>query len=73
MPKYSGHDSYNAWNISLWLNNDEHLYNMCRWMLRIANDRNDAAKRLFDLLPEKTPDGVKYTVTNIRKALVGMV
>lgn len=72
MSKYNGHSNYNAWNVSLWINNDEHLYSMAKWMMRIAKDKDDAARRLCDLLPETTPDGVKFTVTNIRKALVGM-
>lgn len=72
MPKYNGHSSYNAWNVNLWINNDEHLYNMAKWMVKIAKDKNDAAKRLKDLLPDTTPDGVKYTISNVRKALIEM-
>lgn len=72
MAYYNGHVNYNAWNVSLWLNNDEHLYSIAKLMLRKSNNKDDAAKRLLALLPETTPDGVKYTVTNVRKALVGM-
>lgn len=72
MPKYNGHDNYNAWNVSLWIGNDEHLYSMAKWMMKIAKNKDDAAKRLLALLPETTPDGVKYTTTNIRKALIGL-
>lgn len=27
---YNGHKNYNAWNVSLWINNDEGLYNMAK-------------------------------------------
>lgn len=74
MPKYNGHDSYNAWNVSLWINNDEDLYRLARHLARRFT-RTEAAQMFVDNLvgngsPE-TPDGVRWTVTNVRKAMIG--
>jgi hypothetical protein len=74
---FSGHRSYNAWNVSLWLNNDEGLYRM---MVRAyghgRRTKPQAAKNLLDELKAigqtKTPDGAPYSVTSIRAAMVGM-
>ncbi len=75
MAKYNGHDSYNAWNVSLWINNDEGLYSMARDYARRFN-RADAARYMVEALEEIgapcTPDGVRYTVTSVRKAMVGI-
>lgn len=72
---FNGHRSYNAWNVSLWINNDEGLYNLARQCVR-SNRRNgrDAAAREFCEVMQgaKTPDGVPYTKTNVRAAMVGM-
>jgi hypothetical protein len=71
---YNGHPSYNAWNVSLWLNNDEVLYNLMRDAVRVTSTREEAAHQMmywFNLRGVKgTPDGVPYTVTNIRRAMV---
>ena len=75
MAKFNGFASYNAWNVSLWLNNDESLYRMAGRYARRMN-RADAARAILADLNEcgifETPDGVKYTVSTIRGALVGM-
>lgn len=75
MAKYNGHDNYNAWNVSLWINNDEGLYNMARGYCRRMK-RAEAAEAMLESLNAagitKTPDGVTYTKTNIRKAMVEM-
>ena len=68
--RYNGHKNYNAWNVSLWINNDEGLYSLAKGAVRTSNNRQQAAEKILESLPEKTPDGVKYTITNIKKALV---
>lgn len=66
---YNGHKNYNAWNIALWLGNNESLYHLARWCIRTSDNRNQAARKMMEHLPEKTPDGVVYTVTNVRLAI----
>jgi hypothetical protein len=77
MPKtYNGHPSYNAWNVSLWLNNDEGLYTLMRAAIAGTPNSQEAAKYVLDVLADaavtKTPDGAPYTLTNIRRAMVGV-
>lgn len=38
MSAYNGHRSWNAWNVSLWLNNDEGLYREARELQHAAAD-----------------------------------
>jgi hypothetical protein len=66
--QYNGHKNYNYWNVSLWLFNDEGLYGLVRDSLKKGN-KDLAAKMLLEVLPEKTPDGVKYNFSNVRAAL----
>lgn len=68
--------SWAAWNVSLWINNDEALYNLARDCIKYTNSRIDAAVRMLNTLQgfgiEKTPDGAKYSKSSIQKAMVGM-
>ena len=70
---YNGHRNWNAWNVSLWIGNDEGLYRFALDCKRQAGN-NDGAARLFmqELEGQKTPDGAPYTVTTVREALSGL-
>ena len=67
--QFLGHRSWNAWNVSLWLNNDESLY---REMMRLIekHGKDKAARHMAaNLAGEKTPDGGRYNLTTIRAAM----
>jgi hypothetical protein len=69
MPAYNGHRSWNAWNVSLWLNNDEHLYReACRLAKQHGIERG-ARHMAANLSGEKTPDGARYNLTCVREAM----
>lgn len=57
MVTYNGHPSWEHWNVSLWFNNDQGLYNLMR------ESRNGS--NLWDILNDlnflKTPDGADIT------------
>ena len=69
MAQYQGHRSWNAWNVSLWIANDEGLY---RWADGLVKEygAGKAARILSrELEGESTPDGAKFNPTCIREAL----
>lgn len=74
MKYYNGHRSWNAWNVSLWINNDENLYQLAT---RIAHEYRQrcnstpvaahfAARAFLKQGPEKTPDGARYNQLCVR-------
>ena len=75
---YNGHPSWNAWNVALWISNDEGLYlyaleciNNCRKEGRASYHR--AAKLFINgsgLVC--TPDGAKYSINSVKLALQGL-
>jgi hypothetical protein len=70
---YNGHRSWNAWNVALWIGNDEPLYRFALDCKRRAKTVAGAA-RLFmqDFDGQKTPDGARYNLTCVREALAGL-
>ena len=69
MSAYQGHRSRNAWNVALWIANDEGLY---RWADDLIKEHgvNKAARIMArELEGQTTPDGGKYNLTCIREAL----
>ena len=79
MPEYNGHRSWNAWNVALWIGNDEPLYRFAMDCLNKPpvnrNKRGVAwATRLFmkEMGGAKTPDGAIYNAMCVREALAGL-
>jgi hypothetical protein len=81
MAKYNGHKNYNHWNVSLWINNDQGLYDLARNYVMDARHRggytkDDVAKAILAHLKADgithTPDGAPYSISAIRAAMVGM-
>jgi hypothetical protein len=76
MAKYNGHKNWNHWNVSLWINNDENLYNIARNAVRRHNTKDEAARAVLAELKAmkitETQDGAPYTVTTIRAAIAGL-
>lgn len=73
MAEYNGHRSWNAWNVSLWINNDEDLYNLARDLAREHGTARGASKLAEMLAGERTPDGAQYNPTCIREAMRGIL
>lgn len=69
MKTYSGHRSWNAWNVSLWINNDESLYSQARDLVEQHGVAKAARILLRDLAGQSTPDGGKYNFTSIYNAI----
>ena len=73
MATYNGHRSWNAWNVSLWINNDEGLYRLAQNCVRGTKTLGAAARLMLrDLQGQHTPDGAVYNYTCIREALRGI-
>jgi hypothetical protein len=76
MTTFQGHRSRNAWNVALWINNDEPLYRLAQSCIKAGRDRRDAAALMFNTLRDldrtKTPDGAPFTKTTILEAMRGM-
>ena len=75
MPKFNGYKNWNHWNVSLWINNDEGLYQKARSAV-MGRSRTAAAVMLIEDLRDHgtthTPDGAPYSLSSVRAAMVGM-
>ncbi len=70
--EYNGHKNWNCWNVSLWVNNDEYIYNMFTSCLREWGVTK-AADVLTEYLEHvKTPDGATYDSEAITLTLQGL-
>ena len=79
MKTYNGHRSWNAWNVALWIGNDEPLYRFAMDCLdhpRVNRNKRGlaAATRKF-MAPmggTRTPDGAVYNHLSVKLALEGL-
>lgn len=70
MSEYNGHRSWNAWNVSLYINNEHDLYTLA--MDCIKQHPTDYVARFIRysmLLGDKTPDGAICNRLSINLAL----
>ena len=76
MKSFNGHRSWNAWNVSLWFNNDRKLYESARVLCSVFGIDNAVELFMYEvdnqLRPSKTPDGAVYNRLCIRLALEGL-
>lgn len=72
---HNGHPSRAAWNVALWIGNDEGLYNLAKRCMR-RGTRAEQAERFIGELAEcgftATPDGYRYTKTSVILAFRGL-
>lgn len=75
MKTYQGHRSWNAWNVSLWIGNDEALYRFAMDCIKRANNKAGKAARYFmeSYKGEKTPDGAVYNHLTVKLCLQGFI
>lgn len=69
---YNGHPSWNAWNVSLWINNDEGLYRFARELKRKLGTARAAEAFVDECGMTHTPDGAPFTVSSVKGAMRGM-
>jgi hypothetical protein len=82
MKTHNGHRSWNAWNVSLWINNKEAVYNnayetvqrLKRTMVKSSKGKilHTSARLIMSDLPAKTPDGAIYNIMSIKGAIEDM-
>lgn len=71
--KYNGHKNWNHWNVSLWINNDEHLYRLALRCIKATHTRQFAAQMFCGCHGAKTtPDGAPYTASSVMAAMRGL-
>ena len=72
MAEYNGYPSWNAWNVSLWINNEEALYYHAVDLVRRYGVVRASAMLAVDWEGKRTPDGAKYNRRSIYLAIRDM-
>ena len=71
--EYDGYKSYNFWNQSLYINNDENLYELAIMCMNKHNNVRLATLVFIDNLTQiYTPDGVMWTKAGVYNALMSL-
>lgn len=73
--EFNGHRSWNAWNVFLWISNDEHIYNFAMECINKPSPQGkkptigqSVEKFLKVYGGEKTPDGGRYNPSTVKAA-----
>ena len=53
---YNGYKNYATWNVALWINNDESLYELAK----LCVDYKDFVNNITDLESGGTPDNISW-------------
>ena len=69
MAKYNGYTSWNAWNVSLWINNDEALYIIARETVKKYGYKRGLRELVKHWEGNRTPDGARFNRTGIKQAI----
>jgi len=72
---YNGWKDWGTWNVALWINNDENLYNMAQENIRLFKPSVAAGVMLEELKRDRifqTPDKAIYTKARILDAIRDM-
>ena len=72
MKSYNGHRSWNAWNVCLWIYNEENIYKCARDLVKKYGVKKATKLFIRDYLPHKTPDGAIYNNLCVKLALEDM-
>ena len=84
MAKYQGHRSWNAWNVALWIGNDEYLYRLAIECINAAQKKYQGRHPLL-VIPSaagrfmresgltRTPDGAVFNRVSVQDALAGLM
>lgn len=67
MKTYNGFRSWNAWNVSLWINNDQFVYEFACSLVKQYNV--SLATKIFRGYFDNTPDGAKYNTLSVFNTL----
>ena len=57
---FNGWANWETWNVSLWIQNDEGLYNEARRLARFGRTYQDLVMMLRDCGSKETPDGCRW-------------
>ena len=65
--KYNGWTNRQNWNIALWINNDENLYNMARCFMKTYKGKAPYVTFIkhYGMQEDRTPDNIKFMSTRI--------
>ena len=74
MKPYNGHRSWNAWNVALWIGNEEYIY---RFAMRCIAETKNIGRATGQFMRSwagcKTPDGATYNRLSVKLALEGLM